>query len=98
MILGKVVGTVVATRKDEKLQGSKLLIVKAIDPETIVGTDYQVSVDTVGAGAGETVLLVTGSAARMSDGMKDRPVDSAIVGIVDTVELSYNTTKGENSK
>ncbi len=88
MILGKVAGTVVATRKDEKLQGKKLLIVRTFDPESGQATGYQVSVDTVGAGAGETVILVGGSSARMADGLKDHPVDSAIVGIVDTVELS----------
>ena len=88
MILGKVAGTVVATRKDEKLQGKKLLIVRIIDPVSGQATGYQVSVDTVGAGAGETVILVGGSSARMATGLKDHPVDSAIVGIVDTVELS----------
>ena len=88
MILGKVAGTVVATHKDEKLQGKKLLIVRTIDPESGQTTGYQVSVDTVGAGAGETVILVGGSSARMATGLKDHPVDSAIVGIVDTVELS----------
>jgi len=60
MILGKVAGTVVATRKDEKLQGKKLLIVRIIDPVRDQTTGYQVSVDTVGAGAGETVILVGG--------------------------------------
>lgn len=84
----------VATRKDEKLQGNKLLIVKTIDPETGEVTGYQVSVDTVGAGAGEKVILVSGSSARMATGMKDRPVDSAIVGIVDTIELNLENSKG----
>ena len=87
MILGKVSGTVVATRKDEKLQGKKLLIVRPIDPETGTVSGYRVAVDTVGAGAGETVILVGGSSARMASGLKDHPVDLAIVGIVDTVEL-----------
>lgn len=87
MILGRVAGTVVATRKDEKLQGKKLLIVKTLDPETGQETGYLVSVDTVGAGAGETVILVGGSSARMAAGMKDHPVDSAIVGIVDTIDV-----------
>lgn len=91
MILGKVAGTVVATRKDEKLQGKKLLIVKTFDPASGKETGYNVSVDTVGAGAGETVILVFGSSARMATGMKDHPVDSVIVGIVDTVELGGRT-------
>lgn len=95
MILGRVAGTVVATRKDEKLQGKKLLIVKTIDPETGAETGYTVSVDTVGAGAGETVILVGGSSARMATGMKDHPVDSAIVGIVDTIEID-KSSKGKS--
>ncbi len=88
MILGKVAGTVVATRKDEKLHGKKLLIVKTIELETGKLTGYQVCVDTVGAGAGETVIVVGGSSARMATGMADHPVDSSIVGIVDSIEIS----------
>lgn len=87
MILGKVSGTVVATRKDDKMQGMKLLVVRAIDPETGQLGGYVVAVDTVGAGAGETVILVSGSSARMCSTMKDLPVDTAIVGIVDEIEL-----------
>ena len=98
MILGKVAGTIVATRKDEKLQGKKLLIVRIIDPVRDETTGYQVSVDTVGAGAGETVILVGGSSARMATGLKDHPVDSAIVGIVDMMELSPEDNNQENRK
>lgn len=88
MLLGKIVGTVVATRKDEKLQGKKLLIVKTIDPETGNHSGYQVAVDTVGAGVGETVIIVRGSSARMASELIDHPVDCAIVGIVDTVDFN----------
>lgn len=98
MILGKVAGTIVATRKDEKLQGKKLLIVRIIDPVRDKTTGYQVSVDTVGAGAGETVIIVSGSSARMATGLKDHPVDSAIVGIVDMMELSPEDNNQENRK
>ncbi len=98
MILGKVTGTIVATRKDEKLQGKKLLIVRIIDPVRDKTTGYQVSVDTVGAGAGETVILVGGSSARMATGLKDHPVDSAIVGIVDVMELSPEGNNQGNGK
>jgi len=98
MILGKVTGTIVATRKDEKLQGKKLLIVRIIDPVRDKTTGYQVSVDTVGAGAGETVILVGGSSARMATGLKDHPVDSAIVGIVDMMELSPEDNNQESRK
>ena len=87
MILGKVVGTVVATRKDERLTGSKLLLVQPVQPDGSSRGSPLVAVDTVDAGAGERVLVVSGSSARMAEGMTDRPVDAAIVGIVDTVDL-----------
>ena len=85
MILGKVIGTVVSTRKDERLVGSKLLLVQPGLPEGDSQGVPLVAVDTVDAG--ETVLVVTGSSARMATGLKDHPVDAAIIGIVDTVNL-----------
>ena len=81
MIVGKVVGSVVATRKNERLLGSKFMIVEPIDNMTISGR--LVAVDNVGAGIGETVLVATGSAARIGCDMNTAPVDAAIVGIVD---------------
>ena len=87
MILARVVGTVVATRKDPRLEGKKLLIVKPVSPEGQDEAGYVVSVDPVSAGFKERVLVVAGSSARMADGCKDLPVDSAIVGIVDDVQL-----------
>ncbi|HLG94888.1 MAG TPA: EutN/CcmL family microcompartment protein [Bryobacteraceae bacterium] len=87
MILARVVGTVVATRKDPRLEGFKLLIVKPIAPDGKDEPGYLVAVDTVSAGFKETVLVVSGSSARMADGCKDKPLDSSIVGIVDTVSL-----------
>ena len=87
MILAKVVGTVVATRKDPRLVSSKLLVVRAVDPHGKADGNYLVAVDTVEAGAGETVLVVSGSSARMASGLRDCPVDAAIVGIVDAVEI-----------
>jgi microcompartment protein CcmK/EutM len=87
MILARVVGTVVATRKDPRLEGFKLLIVKPVSPEGKDEAGYIVAVDTVSAGTGERVITVSGSSARMADGCKDRPVDTAIVGIVDEVHL-----------
>jgi microcompartment protein CcmK/EutM len=87
MILGRVVGTVVATRKDERLLGAKLLLVRTTDPKGKDEAGYTVAVDTVDAGVNERVLVVTGSSARMASGLKDSPVDAAIVGIVDTVEV-----------
>ena len=87
MILGRVVGTVVATRKDERLMGAKLLLVRAIDPHGKDEAAHMVAVDTVDAGFSDRVLVVTGSSARMAAGLKDTPVDAAIVGVVDTVEV-----------
>jgi ethanolamine utilization protein EutN len=87
MLLARVVGTVVATRKDERLVSNKLLLVRSVDPQGKLDGGYLVAVDTVDAGVGETVLIVSGSSARMASGMKDCPVDAAIVGIVDAVEV-----------
>lgn len=86
MILGLVVGTVVATRKDERLLGAKLLVVRAVDPQGKPESSYMVAVDTVDAGIRDRVLVVTGSSARMASGLKESPVDAAIVGVVDSVE------------
>ncbi|HPU69425.1 MULTISPECIES: EutN/CcmL family microcompartment protein [Acetomicrobium] len=94
MKLGKVIGQVVSTRKDERLVGHKLLLVQFLEP----GKDgrlvsargdgrVEVSVDLVGAGVGETVLLCSGSSARNATGVTDAPIDFAIVGIVDTADV-----------
>jgi len=87
MIVGKIVGTVVATRKDPRLVSSKLLVVRPMDPRGKAEGNYLVAIDTVDAGVGETVLVVSGSSARMAAGLKDCPVDAAVVGIIDTVDL-----------
>ena len=88
MLLARVVGTVVATRKDPRLVSNKLLIARPMDPHGNAEGNYLVAVDTVDAGVGETVLVVSGSSARMASGMKDVPVDAAIVGIIDAIEVS----------
>jgi len=88
MLLAKVVGTVVATRKDPRLVSHKLLVARPLEPRGKPDGNYLVAVDTVDAGVGETVLIVSGSSARMAAGMKDSPVDATIVGIVDSVEMS----------
>ncbi len=87
MILARVAGTVVATRKHPRLQGKKLLVLRLVSPEGKLESGYVVAVDTVGAGSRELVIAVSGSSARMAEGCKDRPVDTAIVGIVDSVSL-----------
>ena len=83
MIVGKVVGSVVSTRKNENLIGSKFMVVEPLaqlgDPDKKI-----VAVDNVGAGIGETVLVALGSAARIGCNMSESPVDAAIVGIVDS--------------
>jgi len=94
MILARVVGTIVATRKDPRLEGFKLLIIKPVSPEGKEESGYVVAVDTVQAGSRELVLMVSGSSARMADGCKDKPVDAAIVGIVDSVSLDTSRPKG----
>jgi len=83
MIIGKVIGTVVSTRKNQNLTGSKFLIVEPI--EAMAGQRV-VAVDNVGAGVGELVLVATGSAARVGAGYENAPVDALIVGIVDSAE------------
>jgi len=88
MLLARVVGNLVATRKDPRLEGKKLLVLQLITPQGKGKSgSYVVALDTVGAGANETVIAVQGSSARMADGMKDIPVDAAVVGIVDQVDL-----------
>ncbi len=96
MLLAKVVGTVVATRKDPRLEGKKLLVVAPLSPEEVETgakpfatgkSSYMIAVDTVDAGFHETVIVVQGSSARMAATCKDTPVDASIVGIVDTVTL-----------
>jgi len=88
MYLGKVIGTVVSTIKVPSLTGSKFLIVEKINQDLTAKKQTEVAVDTIGAGDGETVIVVGGSSARMAGGDKTLPVDAAIVGIVDTVEVS----------
>jgi microcompartment protein CcmK/EutM len=92
VFLARVVGTVVATRKDPKLAGSKLLVVVPVGPDGAPEGGYVVAVDTVEAGYGDTVLVARGSSARMAEGMKDRPVDASIIGIVDHADVDEPAT------
>jgi microcompartment protein CcmK/EutM len=88
MILARIVGTVVATRKDPKLVSTTLLVARPMDPHGKPEGNYLVAVDTVDAGVGETVLIVSGSSARMAVGMKDCPIDAAVVGVVDAIDVA----------
>ncbi|MCD8105792.1 MAG: EutN/CcmL family microcompartment protein [Lachnospiraceae bacterium] len=84
MIAGKVVGSVVSTRKSEKLTGSKFMIVEPVRSMQTQEIPAQiVTIDLIGAGIGEYVLVAQGSAARIGCGMENAPVDAAIVGIID---------------
>ena len=96
MELAKVVGTVVATRKNESLTGKKLMLVQPLTAQLTPKGDVSVMVDTAGAGVGEVVLFVRGGAARNALGMKDAAIDSAIVGIVDIVEANGNTYRPDD--
>lgn len=89
MWTGLVIGTVVATRKDEGLVGYKLLIVRPFDPGESgpFARPPVVAIDSVGAGVGEDVLVVSGSSARVVLGGREAPVDAAIIGIIDTIEV-----------
>lgn len=96
MILARVEGSVVATKKNTKMTGSKFLLVRplVIDSPTAKewkpGTSTLVAVDSLGAGEGEIVLVVQGSSARLAADDKDSPVDAVVIGIVDTVDLAKN--------
>ena len=87
MIIARILGTVVATQKDERLRGKKLLLVRPLELDGTDASGYTVAVDTVGAGFHERVLVVAGSSARLAEGLKDTPVDAAIVGVIDTVDF-----------
>jgi microcompartment protein CcmK/EutM len=87
MKLGKIVGTVVATQKNEALIGAKLLVVQDLKLDIAPASGSVVCVDSVGAGIGDVVLYVSGSSARLTEVSKDRPVDATVIAIVDTVEV-----------
>ena len=81
MMIGKVTGSIISTRKQENLVGNKFMIVEPL--EAMAGVASIVAIDNIGAGIGETVLVALGSAARIGCGMPEAPIDAAIVGIVD---------------
>ena len=94
MFLGKVIGQVVATKKHEAMTGRKLLVIRPMlvdekDTATFkAGANTVVAVDSVGAGEGEIVLFAQGSSARQAEGMKNLPIDAAVIGIVDRVDVN----------
>ena len=92
MQLAVVVGTVVSTAKEPKIEGIRLLLLDKLDPSTMKGkNDYVVAMDGVDAGVGEVVFYVSGSSSRMTAATQGKPSDAAIVGIVDTIDLDGKT-------
>ncbi|SCX75021.1 EutN/CcmL family microcompartment protein [Alkaliphilus peptidifermentans] len=87
MYVGKVIGMVVATRKDDNLVGKKLLIVQQTDMKGNPSGNEEIAVDSVGAGTGEFVLVAKGSPARQVFDNPNSPIDAAIVGIIDNIEV-----------
>lgn len=87
MLLIQIVGTVVATHKDPKLDGLKFLIGKEIRLDGSMTETYHVAVDSIGVGPGEVVIIVRGSSARLTEATDKKPVDTAIIGVVDEIEV-----------
>jgi microcompartment protein CcmK/EutM len=90
MVLGRVIGTLVATRKEPTLEGLKLLVVRPcdVDGHPLATGAVAVAVDAVGAGLGEVVLYASGSSARQTQVTQNRPVDATIMAIVDEVAVN----------
>lgn len=98
MILGRVIGTVWATRKDENLVGAKFLIVRQINLDYSDTKNFVIAVDSVGAGVGEVVLVATGSSARQTSFTKNKPIDAVIMAIVDKLDIVIKEEKTEIAK
>lgn len=98
MFLGKVIGTVWSTKKDENLVGAKFLIVRQVDVNLKEKDNFVVAVDSVGAGEGEVVLVATGSSSRQTHFTKDKPVDAVIMAIVDKLDISSAEYSIEHEK
>lgn len=91
MLLGKVIGTVVASQKDIKLEGLKFQILQLMDMNGKLTTNYVVAVDAVGAGVGEVVMYASGSSARQTSVTHNKPCDAVIMAIIDTWNMDGNT-------
>lgn len=93
MIIGKVVGSVWATRKETRLEGFKLLIVQETKATGAKTDNYHIAADLVDAGKNDTVLVVRGSSARQTEDTKDKPIDAIIVGVIDRIDLEIPPKK-----
>ncbi|MEJ2744193.1 MAG: EutN/CcmL family microcompartment protein [bacterium] len=87
MLLGKVMGTLVSTQKDEKLRGLKFYVVEKLDMQGKPTGTFVIAADSVGAGVGEVVVYVSGSSARYTSATEGKPADATIIGIVDAWDL-----------
>ena len=92
MLIAKVIGTTVSTIKDEKIVGTKLLIVRQADEKGEPFGKPFVAIDTVNAGVGDLVLTASGSSARQTTITKDRPVDAVIMAMIDSLEVDGKVT------
>jgi len=97
LFLGKVIGTVWSTKKDENLVGAKFLIVRKLDLDLNEKSDFVVAVDSVGAGEGEVVLVATGSSSRQTHFTQDKPIDAVIMAIVDKLDISIKQLIEDNA-
>jgi microcompartment protein CcmK/EutM len=97
LFLGKVIGTVWSTKKDENLVGAKFLIVRKLDLDLNEKSDFVVAVDSVGAGEGEVVLVATGSSSRQTHFTQDKPIDAVIMAIVDKLDISIKQLLQDNA-
>ncbi len=92
MLIARVIGTTIATIKDEKLTGRKLLVVRQTDEKGEAAGKPYVAIDTVDAGIGDLVLTCSGSSARQTDITKDTPVDAVIMAVIDSLEVEGQVT------
>lgn len=95
MYIGVIIGTVVATRKDEKFVGHKLLLTQPVNVRKEPIGEPLVAIDTVGAGIGEFIFFTKGTAARYAANKPDSPIDAAVVGIIDGMDLDDNVLKNQ---
>ena len=91
MLLGRVVGTLVASRKEPLMEGMSLLVVRQIGVDNVDAGGYVIAADSVGAGTGEVVMYASGSSARQTSVTRDRPVDAVIMAIVDSWDVDGET-------
>lgn len=99
MLIGRVIGTLVASRKEERLSGLPMLVVRELGVDGTPRSGYVVAIDAVGAGVGEVVLYASGSSARQTQATTERPVDTVIMAIVDSWEVDGQTVfrKGDET-